>query len=94
MLARDYFKDWLSQQRLFLQRSTYEALEVYFGKHIIPYFYDRELEEIKPSDIQAYVNYKLSSVGRADGSGIALNRFGSSSTSSIGAYMRRFLDTQ
>lgn len=69
MLAREYFGNWLSQQRLFLQTSTYEALEVYYRKHIIPFFYDKGLEDIKPSDVQAYVNYKLSPAGRADGGG-------------------------
>lgn len=69
MLARDYFNDWLKQQKLLLQMSTYESLEVYFGKHIIPYFYDMALDEIKPSDVQSYINVKLSPCGRADGSG-------------------------
>lgn len=69
MTARVYFEMWLSQQKYILRPSTYEALEVYFGVHIIPFFQDYELEDIKAIHIQEYVNQKLSPCGRADGSG-------------------------
>lgn len=75
MNIRDYLTEWLSLQETNLQRSTYEALCVYFTRHIIPYFdaLGVELEELKPIQVQRYAQYKLKS-GRLDGKegGLAL----------------------
>lgn len=68
MQAKMYFEQWLSWQKLNVRQSTYEALTVYFNKHIIPYFKDKELEEITPFDIRTYIDVKLTS-GRADKKG-------------------------
>ncbi len=68
MNIRDYLTEWLTLQETNLQRSTYEALCVYFTRHIIPYFdtLGIELEDLKPMQIQRYVQFKLKS-GRLDG---------------------------
>lgn len=66
MRASEYFNVWLEYQHNFVQRSTYEALTVYFCKHINPYFEQYELEEITPLLIQQYITYKLKD-GRQDG---------------------------
>ncbi len=66
MHATDFFNSWVEYQRNFLQISTIEAYTVYFGKHINPYFENRELQEITPIDIQQYITYKMKN-GRKDG---------------------------
>lgn len=66
MQSSEYFNSWVEYQRNFVQRSTYEALTVYFSKHINPYFAPYTLQEITPMHIQQYVTYKLKD-GRQDG---------------------------
>lgn len=75
MKTADYFSEWLADERAELKLSTYEAMTNYVNRHIIPYF-DKNapiLEDIKPRDIQNYVNYKLKS-GRIDGKEGGLSR--------------------
>ncbi len=66
MLSSEYFSSWVEFQRNFVQRSTYEAITIYFDKHITPYFGRYELEEITPYIVQSYITYKLKD-GRQDG---------------------------
>lgn len=68
MKVSTYFLEWLEGKRPDLQRSTYEAYVIYITRHIAPYFDDlgKELEELKPLDIKAYVTYKRTG-GRKDG---------------------------
>lgn len=51
-----------------LEQSTYEAYEIYIKKHLIPAFGEKELEELRPLDVQEYVSDKLVN-GRCDGNG-------------------------
>lgn len=68
MKVTDYLTEWLALQETSLQRSTYEALKVYFTRHLIPYFdtLGTELEELKPMQVQYYAKSKLNG-GRLDG---------------------------
>lgn len=66
MQSSEYFKKWVEYQHNFVQRSTYEAITIYFDKHITPYFGRYELEEITPLLVQQYITYKLKD-GRQDG---------------------------
>lgn len=68
MIASDFFRLWLEEQQLLCQRSTWEALTVYIGVHIEPYFAGMDLEEITPFECQRFAKDKLS-CGRADGRG-------------------------
>lgn len=63
-----YLNQWLALQEVNLQRSTYESLQTYFPRHIIPYFdtLDVELEDLKPMQVQYYAKVKLNG-GRLDG---------------------------
>ena len=68
MKASQYFKDWLTSLELVLQRSTYEANQIYFTRHIIPYFeaLNIDLKDITPLIVQQYAKQKLKG-GRLDG---------------------------
>lgn len=66
MHSTDFFTNWLEFQKNFVQLSTYEALTVYFNKHIIPYFDKYDLEDITPLLVQQYITHKLKD-GRQDG---------------------------
>lgn len=68
MTVGDFFGEWLQLQEAFLKRSTYEALTIYVERHIIPFFGDKDIRDLRPSDIQAYVVDKLKN-GRCDGRG-------------------------
>ncbi len=65
---KEYWQQWLEDERLELQRSTYEAYTVYFNRHIIPYFEARTdtLMGITPRMVKEYVNY-IRTGGRMDG---------------------------
>ena len=75
MTTSEFFIEWLNDEKLYLQRSTYEAYTVYFNRHIIPYFSERcpELSDITPRHIKDYVNY-ISTSGRMDGKQGGLSR--------------------
>lgn len=75
MKTADFFTQWLSDEKTELKLSTYEAMTNYVNGHIIPWFEKNApiLEEIKPRDIQNYVNYKLTG-GRIDGKEGGLSR--------------------
>lgn len=68
MKTADFFTEWLADEKAELKLSTYEAMTNYINSHIIPWFSVNApiLENIKPRDIQNYVNYKLKN-GRLDG---------------------------
>jgi len=68
MKVSAYFAEWLSNKEPDLERSTYEAYVIYINVHLAPYFDElgKELEELRPVDIQRYVTYKRTS-GRKDG---------------------------
>lgn len=68
MKTHEFLRDWLASQEIMLERSTFEAYQVYLGRHLIPYFenLDVELEALAPRQIQNYITEKLKS-GRLDG---------------------------
>lgn len=68
MKVSEYFEEWLADQRVDFQKSTYESCTVYFRKHIIPWFEEHQntLERLTPRDIKDYINYKQTG-GRLDG---------------------------
>lgn len=68
MKTAEFFTEWLNDEKLELQRSTYEAYTVYINRHIIPYFEDNApiLEELTPRNIKDYINY-IRTAGRLDG---------------------------
>ena len=62
----DFMKQWLETilRSNAIQRTTYDAYKIVLDVHIIPYFNDHNLanlkvRDIKPSHIQQYVNFKL-----------------------------------
>lgn len=68
MKVSAYFKEWLFNKEPDLEQSTYDAYVIYINAHIAPYFdaLDKELETLRPLDIQNYVTYKRKN-GRKDG---------------------------
>ena len=68
MKTADFFTEWLDDEKLTLQRSTYEAYTVYINRHIAPYFSEHcpELTDITPRHIKDYINH-LKTSGRLDG---------------------------
>lgn len=68
MKTADFFTEWLDDERLLLQRSTYEAYTVYVNRHMIPFFSEHspELNGITPRLIKDYINH-LTTSGRLDG---------------------------
>ena len=75
MLFSDYLKHWQVNQKDKVELSTYEGYLTYFDRHLVPYFAARKLtiQQIKPYDIQQFVEYKLLD-GRADGKPGGLGR--------------------
>ncbi len=75
MKSEEFFSEWLEDEKVELKLSTYEAMTNYINGHIIPWFaeYAPVLENIKPRDIQNYINYKLNG-GRLDGKCGGLSR--------------------
>lgn len=67
MKTHEFLSDWLNTQEAVLGLSTFEAYQVYFKRHLIPYFeaLGVELADLKPKQIQEYINTKLKS-GRLD----------------------------
>lgn len=70
MKTEDFICQWMNEQQLVLQRSTYEALTIYVYRHILPYITERcpELSQISAATLQSYVLDKLHN-GRIDGKG-------------------------
>ena len=68
MKFSEYMLEWLSFKRMELEVSTFEAYTIYTTKHLIPYFAEVELDELRPMAIQRYISDKLDH-GRCDGSG-------------------------
>jgi integrase len=66
MTASEYFRAWLRDKAPDLERSTYEAYTIYIERHIAPFFEGKELAELRPLDIRAYVTFKRTG-GREDG---------------------------
>lgn len=65
MQADTFFKLWLKEQQLHLEKSTYEAYQTYILKHIAPYYSGLPLEDLRASHVNAYCREKLRS-GRCD----------------------------
>lgn len=67
MLFTNYLEDWVKRRKGLVANSTWEGINVYAQKHIIPYFepMDVKLKDLAPSHIQDYYNYKYNS-GRCD----------------------------
>lgn len=68
MKTHDFFSEWLEDEKLNLERSTYEAYTIYFNRHIIPFFEERckDLSDITARDVKDYINH-LRVGGRLDG---------------------------
>lgn len=68
MKTHDFFSEWLEDEKLNLERSTYEAYTIYFNRHIIPFFEERckYLSDITARDVKDYINH-LRVGGRLDG---------------------------
>ena len=64
----DFAKKWLKYTEANVDQITYEGYEQYVGKHLIPYFDNKNLaiEDITLKDIENYYNLKSVS-GRLDG---------------------------
>lgn len=68
MKTHEFLREWLAAQETAVERSTFEAYEVYIGRHLIPYFekLDVDLKDLTPRQVQSYIKEKLNS-GRLDG---------------------------
>lgn len=68
MKTHEFLREWLAAQETAVERSTFEAYEVYIGRHLIPYFekLDVDLKDLTPRQVQSYIKEKLTS-GRLDG---------------------------
>lgn len=71
----DYVLKWLNHNKLQVDDITYINNKQNLEKHIIPYFEPLKLnlQDIKPSDIEGYYNYKATT-GRLDGKKGGLSR--------------------
>lgn len=68
MTFSEYAIDWLALKKADLERSTYEAYEIYVMRHLVPYFdtLGKPIDQITPRDVKGYVLTKLNG-GRLDG---------------------------
>lgn len=66
MKFSEYIIEWHENRKPLIRASTFESESEYTYRQIAPFFADTELEDLKPLDIQKYVNSKLTS-GRLDG---------------------------
>ncbi len=68
MLFTKYLAGWVERRRGLVENSTWEGIQTYAHKHIIPYFEPMalKLKDILPSHIQEYYNFKYND-GRCDG---------------------------
>lgn len=66
MKFSEYIIEWHENRKPLIRASTFESESEYTYRQIAPFFADTELEDLKPLDIQKYVNAKLTS-GRLDG---------------------------
>ena len=63
--VNEYLSEWLVTQELALRRSTYESVEIYITRHLMPHFAGKDLADLKAIDIQNYAKTKLTN-GRLD----------------------------
>jgi len=56
LLFTEYVQSWLAEKRPLVAKSTFEAMQIYVEKHIIPYFSSLGLytSEIRPRHIKEY----------------------------------------
>lgn len=68
MTTADYMAEWLSDQEIDLERSTFESWGIYINKHLIPWFekHSNDLSSVSARDVKDYIRYKRTS-GRLDG---------------------------
>ena len=64
----DYIEKWLEGRRGIVEQTTWDGLETYVYRHIIPHFAPLKLllTEVKPVHIKQYYDYKYT-CGRLDG---------------------------
>ncbi|MFW6137634.1 MAG: tyrosine-type recombinase/integrase [Spirochaetota bacterium] len=55
---KDYAKGWLERRKVYLKPSTYDSYVDISTRHLIPFFGDKMLKGIIPSDVEFYVNEK------------------------------------
>ena len=67
-LFTKYLEGWVERRRGLVEMSTWEGIQTYACRHIIPYFEPMQLKlkDVLPSHIQDYYNFKYSA-GRCDG---------------------------
>lgn len=65
-----YLEEWLNKKREDIEESTWQGYKIYVEKHLVPYFKDKKLVELKPSDIKTYYNYALKQ-GRSGGGALS-----------------------
>lgn len=63
-----YLEGWVERRKGTVENSTWEGIQIYASKHIIPYFepLGLSLGDLSPLHIQDYYNFKYTS-GRCDG---------------------------
>lgn len=68
ILFTAYLAGWVERRKGIVENSTWEGIQTYAHKHIIPYFEPMQLsiKDLSPSHIQDYYNYKYNG-GRCDG---------------------------
>ncbi len=66
-LFTNYLTEWVKRRKGLVENSTWEGIEIYAHRHIIPYFESMRLhvDEITPSHIEEYYKFKLKD-GRCD----------------------------
>ncbi len=67
-LFTKYLEGWVERRKGLVQNSTWEGIQIYAHKHIIPYFEPLKLKlrDVSPVHIQDYYNFKYND-GRCDG---------------------------
>lgn len=64
----EYLQHWIETQKPQLKPLTYDSYLLNVEKHLIPYFGNIKLKDLKPIQIETYISQKLQN-GRTDGSG-------------------------
>jgi integrase len=64
ILFTDYLKQWLEDMKPSIEAVTYDTYKLIVYKQILPFFeqYSLKVQDVTPSHIQRYVNYKLETV--------------------------------
>jgi integrase len=66
MLFREFAEMWLLSKRGTVKDNTYEiSYKIVVRKHIIPYFSEKNLAEITPFDVQAFLRTKCGEVSKS-----------------------------